>query len=352
MPRTYGIITLERVLYFIIALLMLLSVVILTSIGSLLFPFYFIYIILAIIIFILFSRIDFEVFLVFAPYLYFFSLLLLCLPLAVGEITRGAIRWIQIGSVTLQPSELVRPFLLLFFAKYISQNKLNLKSVLIGFLIFAVPVGLIVIQPSFGVAFLTTVGFAGVLLASNIPKKYFFASIGVVIVALPVLWLVLAPYQKARVISFLNPAEDPLGAGYNSLQSMISIGSGRIFGRGLGEGVQTQLAFLPEKHSDFVFAAVAEEMGFIGTTLLLVSVFILFWCLLKIAEYTKSNVSRSFTVGLLLTLFVETMIHTGMNMGMLPITGVPFPLVSAGGSALLGTMMALGIVVSSYRVKQ
>ncbi len=352
MPRTYGIITLERVLYFIIALLMLLSVVILTSIGSLLFPFYFVYIVLAIIVFVIFSRIDFEVFLVFSPYLYILALLFLCLPLAMGEITRGAIRWIQIGSVTLQPSELVRPFILLFFAKFVSENKLHWKSALIGFLIFAVPVGLIVIQPSFGVAFLTTIGFAGALLASNIPKKYFFAALGLFVVILPVLWYVMAPYQKARVVSFLNPAEDPLGAGYNSMQSMISIGSGRIFGRGLGEGVQTQLAFLPEKHSDFVFAAVAEELGFVGTSLLLVSIFILFWCLLKIAEYTKSPVSRSFTIGLLLTFFVETMIHTGMNMGMLPITGVPFPLVSAGGSALLGTMMALGIVVSSYRVRQ
>lgn len=351
MPRSFGLITLSRVLTFSIAILMLLSVVILNSIGSTLFPSYFLYIVTAISIFILFSRIDFDVLLAFAPYLYIFAILALCLPLVLGEITRGAIRWIQIGSITIQPSELVRSFLLLFFAKYVAESTLSLKNVAMGILLMGIPIFLILIQPSFGVSLLTTFGFAGILLTSRVPKKIFMLGIVLAILSIPLVWFLLAPYQQARVSSFLHPTNDPLGAGYNSLQSMISIGSGSMFGRGLGEGVQTQLAFLPEKHSDFVFAAIAEEMGFVGTILLLSGIFCLFWCMIAIAENSKSEIARSFTIGVCVSLFIQTMIHTGMNMGMLPITGVPFPLVSAGGSALLGTMMSLGIIVSGWRYR-
>ncbi len=350
MPRSYGIITVERILMFAIGLLILLSIVILNSIASTLFPFYFVYIVVGIIIFILFSRIDFTIFAVFAPYLYILSILFLLLPLGVGEITRGAIRWIQIGSVTIQPSELVRPFLLLLFAQFVANSKLTVKNVLFGLLLSGLPIFLIFVQPSFGVALLTAIGFLGVFLSFRFPKKYFFGLVGLGVLLVPLFWFfLLAPYQRDRIDSFLNPSHDPRGAGYNSLQSVISIGSGRIFGRGLGEGVQTQLAFLPEKHSDFVFAAIAEEMGLVGTLLALFALFTLLLSLLSIAEHTRSPVCRIFTVGVLLTLFVETMIHTGMNMGMLPITGVPFPLVSAGGSALLGTLMSLGIVVSAWK---
>jgi rod shape determining protein RodA len=351
MPRSFGLITLSRVLTFSIATLMLLSVVILNSIGTAFFPTYYIYIVSAIIVFLLFSRIDFDVLIAFAPYFYILSILSLCLPLALGEITRGAIRWIQIGSITIQPSELVRPFLLLFFAKYVSEQEITIKNIAIGMVLLGLPAFLILVQPSFGVALLTTIGFAGILLTSRIPKKVFVGGLFLAILSIPLVWFALAPYQKQRVMSFLHPTNDPLGAGYNSLQSMISIGSGSIFGRGLGEGVQTQLAFLPEKHSDFVFAAIAEEMGFVGTLFLLTGIFSLFWCLIAISESAKSEVARSFTIGVCLSLFIQTMIHTGMNMGMLPITGVPFPLVSAGGSALLGTMISLGIIVSGWKYR-
>jgi rod shape determining protein RodA len=349
MHRSKSIISLSRVLIFTIGVLMVISLVILTSIAQLLFPTYFVYYIVGILIFILFSRIDFEIFQAFSLILYVLSIGLLCLPLLMGEITRGAVRWIELGPITIQPSEIVRPFVFLFFARFLFLKKLSFQSVLQGFIIFALPVLLILIQPSFGVAMLTTIGLVGVFFASNVPKKYFFGAILCAIVAIPVVWLVLAPYQRQRVESFINPAADPLGAGYNSMQSMISIGSGKIFGRGLGEGIQTQLAFLPEKHSDFVFAAVSEEMGLVGALLLLITLFIFFWCLIYIIEHVKYLPARAYTAGVCLSLFAETIIHAGMNMGMLPITGVPLPLVSAGGSALIGTMMSLGIVISSWK---
>jgi rod shape determining protein RodA len=349
MSRSYSFITLERIFGFAIAILILLSLSILTSIAPLLFPTYFIYIALGILVFIVFSRIDFEIFVVFAPYLYVASLIFLCLPLAVGEITRGAIRWIQIGSITLQPSELVRPFLLLFFARFVAKTRWNFKTIVQAAILGGLPIFLILVQPSFGVSLLTAIGFAGIVLSTNFSKKYFFIAIGLAVLAIPLLWFMLAPYQKDRVLSFLNPTEDPLGAGYNSLQSIISIGSGGVFGRGLGEGIQTQLAFLPERHSDFIFASIAEEIGLIGTLLLLGCTFLLFWTLVLISEKTRSSVGRAYILGVCLALFAETMIHAGMNMGMLPITGVPYPLVSAGGSALLGTMMSFGIIISSYK---
>lgn len=343
------IVTVHRILILTIGILMLLSLVILTSIASSLFPLYYLYFLVSILIYFVFSRIDFEIFTAFSLILYILSILFLMSPLLVGEITRGAVRWLQLGSITLQPSELVRPFIFLYFAHFISTAQFSIPSIIKGFCIVFLPVTLILVQPSFGVALLTAIGFIGIFFAANIPKRYFFIGLGLILAAVPILLMALAPYQRQRIESFLNPSSDPLGAGYNSLQSMISIGSGKIFGRGLGEGIQTQLAFLPEKHSDFVFAAVAEEMGLIGSLLLLVTLFVFFMCLIYVTEHVKSLTVRSFTSGVCLSLFAETVIHTGMNMGILPITGVPLPLVSAGGSALIGTMMCLGLIVSGWK---
>ncbi len=198
-------------------------------------------------------------------------------------------------------------------------------------------------------AILTLVGFAGVFLATPVKKKYLVYALGVFLALIPIFWFFLAPYQKARLTSFIDPAADPRGAGYNSIQAMISVGSGRIFGRGLGEGVQTQLAFLPERHTDFIFAATAEELGLVGSLFLLSGLFIVLWRLTKIIEQPKSPAGRAYVSGLFLALFAETMIHVGMNLGLLPITGVPLPLVSAGGSSLLATMIGLAIAVNAKK---
>jgi len=203
-----------------------------------------------------------------------------------------------------------------------------------------------------GVAILTGIGFVGVLMASSINKKYFLYIAGIFLLLAPLIWMVLAPYQKQRIDSFINPENDPLGAGYNSIQSMISVGSGGFLGRGLGEGVQTQLAFLPEKHTDFIFAAIAEELGFVGSILIFAGLFTVFWLLIVVIEQSKGQVERAYATGVFMILFAETIIHIGMNMGMLPITGVPLPFVSAGGSALIGTTMAVAIAMNAKRSKK
>lgn len=337
------------VLMLSIFFLLLISFLVLRSIAPSIYPNYLIYILISAIIFFIFSKFDFDVLILFSPHLYVISVVLLIVPLVIGQVTRGAIRWIPLGGLTIQPSEIVRAFLLLFFASYLSNKKLNRERFTKLILFFFVPFLLILIQPSLGVAILTLVGFLGVLLASKIEKKYFLIGFSVFLLTVPGIWFILRPYQRQRIATFLNPEEDPLGGGYNSIQSMISVGSGKLTGRGLGEGVQTQLEFLPEKHTDFVFAALSEEMGFLGAGLVLVCLFTVFMVLIQIVENARGPVARSYVTGVFLVLFVQTLIHIGMNMGLFPITGVPLPFVSAGGSALLGTTLAIAVAMKARK---
>ncbi len=332
-----------------IFLLLVFSFFILRSLNPSLFPSYYWYFGLGIFIFFIFSLFDFEVISAFSPFFYIISIILLLITLVIGQVTRGTVRWIPIGSFSLQPSEIVRPFLLVFFANYICEKKLSFKRLVQILLYMAFPLFLILVQPSLGVTALTSLGFLGLFLASEADKKIFLYLGLVGMVLIPVVFSFLAPYQKQRITAFMNPASDPLGAGYNAVQSTISVGSGKIFGRGLGKGVGTQLSFLPERHTDFVFASIAEEMGFVGAIVLLLITAFLFFRIISYTEYSINIPARLFLGGLFLTLFAQTFIHVGMNMGMLPITGVPYPLVSAGGSSLLATMTSLGIVMGTKK---
>lgn len=332
-----------------IGFLLALGVVILNSVAPKLFPGYFIYIILAIGVFWFFSQIGFEIISLFSTHFYVVSIILLLLTLIIGRITNNTIRWIPIGSFTLQPSEIVRPLLLVFFAGYMTQGKVTFNRMVKALILLLIPGFLILVQPSFSVSVLTIIGFIGVLIASDFDKKYLLIGLISIVVLIPLVWQILAPYQKARLTSFLNPTSDPLGAGYNSIQSVIAAGAGEFSGRGLGRGIQTQLSFLPEKQTDFIFAAVGEELGFIGTGLLLLATFVILFRLTVFMEKSVSPAGRAYLSGFFLIYLVQIFIHTGMNMGMLPVTGLPFPLVSAGGSSLLATMMGLGIAVGAYK---
>ncbi|KKR86971.1 MAG: Rod shape-determining protein RodA [Candidatus Woesebacteria bacterium GW2011_GWB1_41_10] len=321
----------------------------LTSVSPSLFPSYYIYILIGIVTFWFFSQIGYDVVSLFSKYFYIVSIFLLVLTLIIGQVTRGTIRWIPIGSLTFQPAELVRPFLLVFFADYLTNGELTLRRLLRAVGLLAFPAFLILIQPSFGVTILTLVGFLGILFASDFNKKHILTGSLIVLGFLPLLWLIMQPYQRARVTGFLKPESDPLGAGYNSIQSQIAVGSGKIMGRGLGKGVQTQLAFLPERSSDFIFASVAEETGFVGAILVVVGVFIILWRLTIFMENSVNQGARAFLSGFFLIYLVQVIVHIGMNLGLLPITGVPLPLVSAGGSSFLATMIGLGLALGAYK---
>jgi rod shape determining protein RodA len=330
-----------------ITALIVLGLMALRSIASDIFPSYFLYIIAGLLAFIIFSQIDFDILLLFNKHLYVLSLVSLLLPLFLGQVTRGAVRWIQLGPFTVQPTELVRPFLILFFASYLTAEKLTMRRVIKAGILLAVPLVLILLQPSLGVTVLTFMGFAGVALSLEYNKKLLLFTFAAAILAVPIFWLLLAPYQRQRVEALISPATDPAGAGYNSIQSMIAVGSGKLTGRGLGEGVQTQLYFLPERHTDFIFASIAEELGFAGAFLLITLLAFVLFRVVKVLENARSPVARAFVSGVFLTLFVQIMVHVGMNMGLLPITGLPLPLVSAGGSSLIATMSIFGILLQA-----
>ncbi len=332
-----------------IAFLIIFSVVILRPIEPSLFPVYFLYITLALVAFFVFSQIDFDILVLFSKQFYVGSIIFLILPLLIGQVTRGAIRWIPIGPLTIQPAEIVRPFLFIFFANYLSNTEISQSRFLKVLLLLAIPVLLIVIQPSLGVAILTVIGFLGVFFASGINKKHLLLALLGILIIIPLLWQILAPYQKGRILTFLEPSRDPLGGGYNSIQAMISVGSGKILGRGLGKGVQTQLSFLPERHTDFIFASISEELGFLGAILIIFGELFILSRIIATVENAQSLSARAFASGIFLSYFVQTIVHIGMNMGIFPITGIPLPLVSAGGSSLLATMISLGMVVGAKK---
>lgn len=349
MKALFNFLLRDPYLSFSVLFLIVLGALVLRSISPSVFPLYFIYIVVAVGAFWLFSLIDFDVAALFSKHLYVVSIFLLLLTLLIGNVTRGTIRWIPIGPLTLQPAEIVRPFLLLFFAVYLTSGKVTLKRLFLSIILLFFPAFLILVQPSLGVAIMTLVGFVGVLIATDFNKKYLFGGLTAALLLLPLLWLVMAPYQKQRVLTFLEPSADPLGAGYNSLQSVIAAGAGNFFGRGLGKGIQTQLSFLPAKQTDFIFSATAEELGFVGAGFMLLCTFVILWRLTIYIDKAVSPAARAYLSGFFLIYLVQVFIHVGMNMGLLPVTGLPFPLVSAGGSSLLATMIGLGIVLGAYK---
>jgi len=339
----------ELWMFFSIVGLMLVGLLTTKSVAGYVFPNYFLYIFLGVVVFVFCLSVDFRVWQSFSFIFYIGSIVFLFLPLIIGTVTRGVVRWIAIGPWTIQPSELVRPFLILYLSNFLVGRRLDFKNLALAGLLLLLPFILIVLQPSLGVGVLTMIGFGGVILTLEYDKKkLFYVALGVILL-IPMFWFFLKPYQKIRLTTLISPEADPQGAGYNSIQSMITVGSGGIMGRGLGEGVQTQLSFLPEKHTDFIFASIAEEFGFVGSLLVIGFIGLLLFRLIKIIENAVNPVARSFVSGVFLTLMAQFMIHIGMNLGIFPITGVTLPLVSVGGSSLIATLMMLGMVIGAKK---
>ncbi len=277
--------------------------------------------------------------------IYITSLLFLFLPYLVGELTRGTFRWITLGPVNIQPSELVKPLLALAFARFFSTRTFNKPiEYLWAALLVLLPVVIIFFQPDLGSALVVAFGWTVALVANGLPLKIIAASAAVGAAAVPLLLKVLKPYQQNRLISFFNPGQDPLGAGYNVIQAVVAVGSGQLLGKGLGQGTQSHLRFLPENHTDFVFASLAEEMGFLGILIVICSYVVILWRLISVSPRSSTEYERLTLVCLAGMFFFQIFVNIGMNMGLLPVTGVPLPLVSYGGSSLVSTLLSLGIV--------
>ncbi len=309
----------------------------------------FVFFLLGFLLFFLFSQIDWRIYKSLAGLAYVLSLVLLLLTF-LGPHVRGATRWIEIFGIRWQPSEIIKPLIIISLAGFFeSRPPLNLKTLIFGVGILVGPLLLIFIQPDLGNAIIIAGTWLGIVYGAGLPV---FLGVGAAVLftlILPLGWFLLKSYQKARIVSFLNPYLDPGGAGYNSIQAMIAIGSGQLLGRGLGQGPQSHLLFLPEHHTDFIFASLAEELGFLGGTLAIIAYAVLLYRILQIARQTENHFAALVAVGIFSQLSLQIFINIGMNLGFLPITGITLPLLSYGGSSVTSTMISLGMIASISR---
>lgn len=281
---------------------------------------------------------------------------ILIVLLIIGNTVRGAQSWFHLGALAFQPSDPAKLVVILMLAKYFSRRHIeikNLRHILVsGFYAFLIFI-LVSLQPDFGGAIVIFGIWFGMVLVSGISKKHlaFVSILGAL--SLAGLWMfVFAPYQKARIVSFIHPLADVRGAGYNAYQSTIAVGSGGIFGKGIGEGSQSKLMFLPEYETDFVFAAFTEEWGFVGAVMLLGLCLILLIRIVNNARQAATNFETFFSLGVVVLFSVHITVHAGMNMGILPVTGIVFPLMSYGGSHLITEWAVLGVLSSMTRHSQ
>jgi rod shape determining protein RodA len=285
-----------------------------------------------------------------SPWLYLLGILMLIAVLAFGEVGKGAQRWLDLGVLRFQPSEMVKLAVPLMIAWYLAEQRLppTMRRLLVAAALTAVPVLLIAKQPDLGTALL--VGSAGifVLFLAGISWRLIAALGAVAAAAAPVVWYLMRDYQRQRVLTFLDPEKDPLGAGYHIIQSKIAIGSGGLFGKGWLNGTQSQLDFLPERHTDFIFAVLSEEFGLVGVLTLLALYLFIIGRGLFIATRAQDTFTRLLAGSLTLVFFVYLFVNTGMVSGLLPVVGVPLPLVSYGGTSLVTLMAGFGILMSIH----
>lgn len=292
----------------------------------------------------------------FSTKLYFATLLALGLVIFWGTKIRGTTGWIGMGSFHIQPVEMAKLAMVIFLASFFSQKKSQLSltvRIIVSVILIFFPVFLIIKQPDFGSSIIIIASWAVMLSVSGINKKNLFILFLIGILVSYSSWFILRDYQKERLISFVNPHNDPRGSGYNVIQSMVAVGSGGLMGKGLGHGSQSQLNFLPEKHTDFIFAVIAEELGFFGATVVLMLLVVLFYRLKEIARLSSDNFGYLLAVGILVMIFSQSFINIGMNIGAMPVAGVPLPFLSYGGSSLVAMFVSVGVMQSIYlhRVK-
>ena len=263
----------------------------------------------------------------------------------------GSQRWIDLYFINLQPSELMKIFIILCLAKYFHRMKLenvnSIYAIFTSLVIILLPMGLVIIQPDLGTSVLISISGIAVLWFAGINHKYFIYTLIAFLISLPFIISFLQPYQKLRVLTFLNPDRDPLGAGYQIIQSKIAVGSGGIFGKGFLKGTQSYLEFLPEKHTDFIFTLFSEEFGFIGSAFLLLIYAVIIYRIVAIGANSRSYFAKIFCYSFGAAIFVYITINMSMVLGLLPIVGSPLPIMSYGGSSMLATMIGFGIVMSA-----
>ncbi len=282
----------------------------------------------------------------FAPVFYAVMLFFLFLVLFSGR-GSGASRWIRLGWFNFQPSEFAKLITVIALSAYLAEKDVRRAPVfLFSLMIIGVPFLFILKQPDLGTAFIFIIIFFAILYQAGGSKGQFISLFIAGILLSPVLWLVMKPYQRERILTFLNPMRDPLGKGYNLIQSIITIGSGGFWGRGFLRGTQTKLAFLPEYHTDFIFCVLAEELGFFGVVLLLAIYYMFFRVIVETISSTRDRFAKLMGTGFLTVLISQTVINISMTMGLFPVVGIPLPFISYGGSSLIVSLIFVVLLVN------
>ena len=285
-----------------------------------------------------------------AYFFYSICVSLLLITLFFGLMASGSRRWLDLYFLNLQPSEIMKIAIIVCFARYYHRIQTaeiqNYKFILVPLILLLIPCYLVLKQPDLGTSILIAGTGVIIIWLAGLNIKYFVYSALLLIVSLPFAVSLLKPYQKSRILTFFNPDRDPLGAGYQIIQSKIAIGSGGFFGKGFLKGTQSYLEFLPEKHTDFIFTLFSEEFGFIGSIMLLLLYILLIYRIISIGFYSKSFFSKLFCFGFASAIFLYIFVNISMVLGLLPIVGAPLPIMSYGGSSMLSIMLGLSIVMS------
>lgn len=289
---------------------------------------------------------DYKIIGKFSQSIYFVTTILLILVIVWGISTRGAVRWLQVGFWRIQPSEFSKISLALILASLLTAAQGSLRKIFKSILFSFPIIVLVFFQPDLGTALVLAAIWIGILSVSGVKLSHLLVLItGGLLFFVPG-WFLLREYQRQRLLTFINPQADPLGSGYNVIQAIIAVGSGQMFGRGFGRGTQSHLQFLPDYQTDFIFATLSEEWGFLGALILIVLFLILCFRIFKIGEAASSSFGSLLCVGVGVMLVFQIVVNVGMNLGIMPVTGIPLPLISYGGSSLVATLVALGLVQS------
>jgi rod shape determining protein RodA len=283
-------------------------------------------------------------------FLFLFNCSILLILFILGHVSHGAKSWFSFGGFSFQPADTMKLMVVLILSKYFSRRHVeirDIKHIFISGFYALVPFGLILLQPDFGSAMIIFFIWLGMVLVSGISKKHLLLVFSGCAILFLAAWLFFfAPYQKARIINFVHPLSDIHGSGYNALQSTIAVGSGKLFGKGLGFGTQSRLKFLPEYQSDFILAAFAEEWGFVGCIILIILFGLVIWRILYSASVGATNFEMLFSMGIAILLMSHILVNVGMNLALMPVTGIPLPFMSYGGSHILTEFAGLGIMMS------
>lgn len=330
-----------------VVVLVILSLSTLLSINFVFFRSQLIFLGISILAFIFFSQANYKLIQLYTKPIYIVSILLLLLVLFLGIESRGSVRWIEIFGFRIQFSEILKPFLAIALSAYLVDLKNNSFKIMLKILFLLAPISLLIFfQPDLGDALILVLVTFLTLIFFGFPYKYFLAGIISIALTFPIFWQFLHDYQRQRLLTFINPGNDPLGTSYNAIQSIIAVGSGMIIGKGFGQGTQSGLRFLPERHTDFIFATISEQLGFIGTTIILITFAFLLYRIYVIYQNSNDRFCKTFTAVCFFLLTVQFFVNAGMNVGVVPIVGVTLPFMSYGGSSLLSNFIVLGLLTA------